>query len=501
MPQLLPLSRAARLAGVSRGALQVKIRSGELQTFEGKVKISDLVRVYPLVEMDSSPILERVEDIKAKARPRRHEDEFSLPSPEVLVQRLETLAQVLVETKADLYRSTELMGVVARRLETLAEGSGGDLWPQVRELTAWLAAEMTKEPPRADPRAKLFAKDTFLRILAANVKVIPSGHEFFVEGTDSIVDAAMRAGLSLNYGCANGNCGSCKARIVSGQVWKLRDHDYVLSEREKRLGYFLMCSNTAITDLVIEAAEATRASDLPIQQIRATAQRIERLSSDMVILHVQTPRTQTLRFMAGQRATLTVADEISESYPLASCPCDGRQLEFHIRRIPGDKFTDIVFGEIHPTEMVTVTGPEGDFSLHDEAPRAAIFIALDDGFAPLKSLIQHAISIDTVESYHLYWIASKKDGHYLDNLCRSWRDSLDNFRYTPLTLEATGSAPEAPAKVLAEVVQDAGNLNAYDFYVAGPEPFVAAASTFLRGHGLSQTQLRTEAVRARPSPA
>ena len=142
MPQLLPLSRAARLAGVSRGALQVKIRSGELQTFEGKVKISDLVRVYPLVEMDSSPILERVEDIKAKARPRRQEDEFGLPTAEVLVQRLETLAQVFIETKADLYRSTELMGVVARRLETLAEGSGGDLWPQVRELTAWLAAEM-----------------------------------------------------------------------------------------------------------------------------------------------------------------------------------------------------------------------------------------------------------------------------------------------------------------------------------------------------------------------
>lgn len=492
MLQLLTLSRAARLAGVTRGAIQLKVRAGELQTFEGKVKMGDLIRVYPHVEMDASPILERVEEIKAQARPRRHQEEHSLPTAEVLVQRLEMLANVLVELKADLYRSTELLGATARRLDVLAEGGGGDLWPQVQELSAWLAGEMAKEPAKTDARARLFAKDTFLRVLAASVKVIPSGHEFFVEGTDSILAAAVRAGLALNYGCTSGNCGSCKARVVSGQVWKLRDHDYVLSEREKALGYMLMCSNTAITDLVVEAAEASAASDLPLQQIRATTHRIDRIGGDIAVLHVQTPRTQTLRFLAGQRATVTIDEDTSATLPIASCPCDGRHLEFHVRRRPGDRFGDLVLDVLRPSEMVTVTGPQGEFVLAEDSAKPSLFIAFDDGFAPIKSLVQHAISIDTVESFHLYWFVTGKERLYLDNLCRSWRDALENFRYTARVLGAGTEPTDAAERVLAEVVEDTEGLGGHEVYVAGPAPLVEAATGFLLAHGLPSAQLRTE---------
>ena len=118
----------------------------------------------------------------------------------------------------------------------------------------------------------------------------------------------MRAGLKLAYGCSSGNCGACKARVVSGEVWKTREHDYVLSGREKQMGYILTCSNTAVTDVVLEAAEAATVDDLPEQEIRAGVRKIERLGEDMIQLQVQTPRTQTLRFMAGQRARLTLED-------------------------------------------------------------------------------------------------------------------------------------------------------------------------------------------------
>jgi CDP-4-dehydro-6-deoxyglucose reductase len=280
-------------------------------------------------------------------------------------------------------------------------------------------------------------------------------------------------------------------------VWKTREHDYVLSEREKGLGYILMCSNTAVTDLVIEAAEASRASDLPLQQIRASAQRLERIGDDLLVLHVQTPRTQTLRFLAGQRATLTLADEASASLPIASCPCEGRHLEFHIRRTPGDRFSELAFAAVKPNGMVTVTGPEGELVLQDDSPRPELFIALDDGFATIKSLIHHAISIDLAESFRLFWLVTRAHGHYLDNLCRSWRDSLENFRYTPIVLPDAGSPGEKVARALAELIPDTPDLNVYDVYVAGPEPLVAAAETFLQGHGLAQERLRSEALAAR----
>lgn len=494
MLQLLTLSRAARLAGVTRSALQARIRAGELLTFEGKVSVTDLLRLYPAVAMDTNPMLERVEEIKSQATYKRREDEPCLPAPDVLLQRLQRVALILVNTKAQLNHATEVLSELRERLKGLANGPEAGLRSSLAELTAWLMDELEKHPVTPDGQARFFAKDTFLRIIAAMVKVIPSGHEFFVDGHDSILEAAIRAGLHLNYGCTNGNCGSCKARVVSGQVWKLRDHDYVLSDYEKGLGYVLMCSNTAVTDLVIEAAEATSSGDLPLQQIRATVQRLERLSENLMVLHVQTPRTQTLRFMAGQQATLTVEDEYSATLPIASCPCDGRHLQFHVRGMPGERFSAVVFEKLRASQRITVTGPEGKFVLQEDSSKPAMFIAFDDGFAPIKSLVEHAIAIDTAESIHLYWIVSRRDGHYLDNLCRSWRDALENFRYTPIILSENEPPAAQVGHALVELTQDAANLLGYHVYMAGPKPYVSATVTLLRGQGLSPSQLRIETV-------
>jgi CDP-4-dehydro-6-deoxyglucose reductase len=282
-------------------------------------------------------------------------------------------------------------------------------------------------------------------------------------------------------------------------VWKTRDHDYVLSEREKQLGYLLMCSNTAVSDLVIEAAEASGVGDLPLQQIRASVRRLERLGEDLLVLHVQTPRTQTLRFLAGQRATLTVAGDLSAGHPIASCPCDGRHLEFHIRRVPGDPFARAVFEDLRPGEMVTVTGPQGEFVLRDDSARAAVFIAFDDGFAPIKSLIQHALSIDLAQSFRLYWVVSRDDGHYLDNLCRSWRDALENFQYTPLRL-GPSPGPDEVERALERVLADMPALDGCEVYVTGPAASMTSAAAVLRARGVASEMLRMEVVVPRPGP-
>jgi CDP-4-dehydro-6-deoxyglucose reductase, E3 len=65
------------------------------------------------------------------------------------------------------------------------------------------------------------------------VTVRPSGHQFAVEGHDTLLQAGMRAGLKLNYGCGNGTCGMCKVRVTAGQVARTMPTDYPLSETEK----------------------------------------------------------------------------------------------------------------------------------------------------------------------------------------------------------------------------------------------------------------------------
>ncbi len=453
MPRLLTLSRAARLVGVRRGALQARIKNGELATFEGMVSVEDLLRAYPQARLEDNSVLERLEGIKEAAFARRLRERV-LPSPEVLLARLAEMSRELAQTRArlDYYRR------IAERLQPkLAEpgAEGAELLP-------------------------LLAQDSFLRVMTAHVRIEPSGHEFFVEGSDSLLEAALRAGLSLDYGCSIGSCGRCKARVLSGEVLRTRHSDYALTEAEKRAGVVLMCCHTAVGDLTIEAREAHGAADLPLQRIEARVKSVSALGEDMRLLHLQTPRTQRLRFLAGQSVRLALPGGSAASCPVASCPCDDRNLHFHVRRRAGDAFAERVFGALKGADAVIVEGPRGDFVLDEESHRPLVFIAYETGFAPIKSLIEHAMALDVAETLHLIWVASGAPGHYLDNLCRAWSDALDNFRYTPVD-------------ELAPALQGEPRLPDCDVYLAGPAPWASAAERLLLEQGLPRAQLRVHA--------
>ncbi|WP_295880605.1 2Fe-2S iron-sulfur cluster-binding protein [uncultured Thiohalocapsa sp.] len=479
MTQRVSLSRAARLAGVTRAELQRRIRKGELTTFEGELDIADLLRVYPSVTLEKTGKLEQVERIKADALPRSHDADTALPSPEVLVARIRSLGEALAQKAAQADAQAALLDELRERL---AGGAGADA------LRAWLDArrgEIDTLPPE-DARAGLLAKDTFLRLMSASIKIIPSGHEFFVDGTESILEAAVRAGVRLGYGCASGNCGECKARVVSGEVTRIAEHDYVLSEREKQMGYMLTCSNTAVTDLVLEASEARTTADLPQQDIRAQIRKLEPEGEDLLLLHVQTPRTQTLRFMAGQRARLTLEDGAVRELPIASCPCDGRHLQFSVRR-GDDAFGAHLFEHRATREMIRVQGPAGDFVLREEATEPAVFVAIGDGIAPIKSLIEHAISIDHIEAFHLYWTVDRPDGHYHQRWCRALKETLDNFAFTPLVGAGTSD-------LLAMLQSDLPAPDGLRYYIAGPTTAVEDIGGALAAAGIPAERISMEGL-------
>src|SRR5512135_75578 len=294
MPRLLTLQRAARLVGVRRGALQSKIRSGELAAFEGMVAAEDLLRAYPQARLEEQSGLERFEAIKDSAFAKRIRERV-LPSSEALLARLSELSLERAQVQAQLEHYRAIVEQLQAKLRQ----------PQASPaaLLAWLQQQLE---PAAHGEPPLLAQESFLRIMSAHVQVRPSAREFFVDGNDSLLEAALRAGLSLDYGCSIGSCGKCKARIVSGQVQRTRHSDYALTAAEKVAGVVLMCCNTALTDLVIEAREAHGAADMPLQSIDARVRSVSPLGDDVRLLHLQTPRSNRLRFLAGQSASLSL---------------------------------------------------------------------------------------------------------------------------------------------------------------------------------------------------
>jgi CDP-4-dehydro-6-deoxyglucose reductase len=270
--------------------------------------------------------------------------------------------------------------------------------------------------------------------------------------------------------------------------------DYPQSASERAQGHALLCSCTAVSDLVIEMLEARAPDDIPAQEVVAKVKSATPLAADLMLLHLQTPRSSRLRFLAGQGVTLSVTGSTADfraDYPIASCPCDDRNLLFHIRREPGDEFAGRLFaGALRPNDPVSVFGPWGSFVLRQDSTNDIVFLACDTGFAPVKSLIEHAVAADVPGMLRLVWAATEPAGHYLENQCRAWADALETFSYAAVV----APDPEAAGRAAARRALDEGDHAGRDFYVVGPSFFVSAAAAALAAAGLPAVQLRTEVL-------
>lgn len=489
---MLSLTRAARLVGVMRVDLQKKIQCGEMIAHDGMISIENLLACYPDAQLEDTVELKRISQIKERAFGKRV-FERALPDAEVLACRVTELSKTLAGKQSQL---AKLNGLLDQLWVKLSE-SDGPSDERIANLKLWIKQEVAAamEP---DFSHLLAIKDNMLRVMAAHVTILPSGQDFLLEGQDTLLEAAMRAGISLNYGCSGGNCGLCKAKLVSGQVKKTRHHDFVISEQDKNQGCVLMCSNTAVNDVTIEASVAGSVQEIPFQQITATVKSIDTLSRDMRLLHLQTPRNHRLRFLAGQCVSLQVGGAFAAELPIASCPCDERNVLFHLRRQPGNLFSDYVFDRLARHESVEIEGPHGEFILHEKSPRSSYFFAFDNGFAPIKSLVEHAMSLNS-DAIYLHWIGSDQENIYMPNQVRVWADALENFHYTEhiAGFDLRSVTGRRQANLLAQlslIVDSDAELELSDVYLAGPELAVRVAEQFFLELGMPKTRVSVNFV-------
>ena len=136
---------------------------------------------------------------------------------------------------------------------------------------------------------------------------------------------------------------------------------------------------------------------------------------------------------------------------------------------------------------MTVWGPSGDFVLVEDA-HPLVFAACDTGFAPVKSLIEHALSLDAAPSISLFWLATRPDGHFLANQCRAWSEALDPFEYT---LSTHADASVGAAQMSAAMRADLFDIDCA-FYIAGPAGFVDTLRAELAAAGVPRSQIHAE---------
>ena len=348
--------------------------------------------------------------------------------------------------------------------------------------------------------------------MSFTVELHPRGHRFQAEAGETILEAALRAGRSPAFGCANGSCGECRARLMAGEVERVRFHDYVVPEAEKRAGYTLLCSVAPRSDLVVESTEASGVDDIAPQRVRAKVTRVEAASDDHVVVHLKIQRARVMRYLSGQRATVRFDGAPPCEVWLASCPCDAVNLRIHVRRDPVDPFAEFVFGALRRGDRATVEGPTGRFVLDDDSPRGLLFLACDTGFAAVESLIEHAVNLELEVPIRLIRVASGPGPPYRHNYCRAWADALDDFLYRVVrgSGDGLGDGPgDGPggdgepwsalaARVVAAACEPSpgldGGVKEFDSYVAGPAGFARACRRLLVERGIPDRRVKTDSL-------
>ncbi len=335
--------------------------------------------------------------------------------------------------------------------------------------------------------------------MSFKILVPASGHEFAAEKNETILEAALRQGIGLPYGCRNGACGKCSGEVISGTTEYDTDALRAQAKKEYEAGKTLFCQACASSDLEIKVREITRSSDIEIKILPCRVDKMERLTHDVMKLLLKLPETERLQFMAGQYLEFLLRDDKSgdvkrRAFSIANAPHDDDYIELHIRHVPDGHFGDFVFDGLKEKTLMRIEGPLGSYFLREDNDRPIILMGGGTGFAPLKGMLEHAFHIKLNKPIHLFCGVRAKQDLYMDKMVHQWLKQQPNLKYTAVLSEpaATDNWQGETGFVHERVVKHYPDLSAYDVYLSGPPPMIKAGMDLFYEKGLPETQIYSD---------
>jgi CDP-4-dehydro-6-deoxyglucose reductase len=307
----------------------------------------------------------------------------------------------------------------------------------------------------------------------------PSGNRYAVEEGETVLAAAIKAGLFVPYSCRSGACSACKGRVLEGRV----EHGHVLERalppEEREDGYALLCSAKPLSDVTIEVAELTGLDVIKAAIYPCRVTDIAKPAPDVAVLKLRLPLNENFFFRPGQYIDVMLPDGMRRSYSIAVTPdpVSLTHIELHIRHHPGGRFTEHVFSALAQRDMLRFEGPFGSFFLREQSDKPVILLAGGTGFAPVKAIIENALQRGSAREFHIYWGGRQRRDLYLADLARKWADDHTNVRFVPVLSEPgvdcdwsgrTGWVHQA-------VIDDFPDLSGHEVYACGAPAMVGAA--------------------------
>ena len=332
------------------------------------------------------------------------------------------------------------------------------------------------------------------------IATAPSMRTFSSMPGETVLEAALRQDVHLPYTCRDGACGNCKGTILHGTVDYGVYQEGALSEQEKQAGKALFCCATPLSDLEIEYHENETLKQFPVKLMKCRVHKMERVVPDVMVLYLKLSQGSKLQFFAGQYIDILLEDGTRRSFSFANPPNNDEFIQLHIRLAPGGRFTTHVFTQMKEGDELNFEGPFGSFFLREESDKPMIFVAGATGFAPVKSMLEHAFYIGSKRRMLLYWGVRTRKDLYMAELPERWQQEHDNFTFIPVLSEPgsddnwhgrTGFVHEA-------ILQDHPDLSGFQIYACGSLKMVQVARPSFIAQGLPEEACFSDAFMMSP---
>lgn len=331
------------------------------------------------------------------------------------------------------------------------------------------------------------------------VSLSKSARAFSAGTAQSLLDAALAAGLNLPHSCKSGNCGSCRARLLAGRVEYPVGRPLGLSAAEIAEGYILLCQAHARSDVVLDPVEIQFADEAVVKRLPARIERIVDLSHDVKALFLRLPAAEEFRFEAGQYVDVILSGGRRRSFSIACPPGAARLLELHVRRVVGGEFTDALFTKDMVRSLLTIEGPLGHFVYRAAANGPLLFIGGGTGIAPLLSIAQDLAGRGIDRPLHWYWGVRSERDLYAERELRELCARRPNWRYVPVLSEPSPAWTGRRGWVHEAAMSELANLAECEIYASGPPALIAAVRRDFPARGVDPVRLSVDSFEYAPA--
>lgn len=309
-----------------------------------------------------------------------------------------------------------------------------------------------------------------------------------VEIGSNLLDVLRSHQLPISYSCMSGRCGTCRCRVVSGQV---RDSGPEAGRPQAgKYDYVLACQTVLTDNCAIELPEVGEVVVHTARIVKGTVTAIEAATHD--IRRIRVKLAKPIEFSAGQYATVQFTPEHIRPYSMAGLPDDG-EWEFQIRRVPDGRVTAFIFDDLKVGTALRISGPLGTAYLRQKHTGPMLCVGGGTGLAPVLSIVRGALAVGMDNPIHLYFGVRSAQDVYDANRLQALAAAHPNVKVHIVVATGAVAAGHRSGLVTDVIEKDLGNLAGWRAYLCGAPAMVDALNLLVTRLGVEPGHIHADA--------